>query len=147
MNFSATSARPEPLLFQQITTCHSVFSCFSPPFPVHCRLVATERVATREPLFVLRTSGSAPRFPMSWTLLRLRLTTTSDDEAGWAQGCHTLYKSQVILSTKDTPLVPKLCITSQHNGVLHRPPVILRPAPDLLEAMRRVQGAGGSVRL
>src|SRR5262245_53831300 len=77
--FSQTSARPDPLLlFQQITRCQSVFSCFSPPFAIHCRLVATERVATREPLFVLRTSGSAPKFPISWTLLRLRLTTTSE---------------------------------------------------------------------
>src|SRR6266550_3689935 len=45
-------------------------------------LVATERVATREPLFVLRTSGSAPKFPIIMTLLRLRLTTTSSDNAG-----------------------------------------------------------------
>src|SRR5437762_9617582 len=80
--FSATSARVENLLFQQITLCHSVFSCFSPPLPVHWRLVATERVATRDPLFVLRTSGSAPKFPIIMTLLRLRLTTTSDDDAG-----------------------------------------------------------------
>src|SRR5207249_9689613 len=64
-----------PLLFQQITRCHSVFSCFSPPCPVHCRLVASESVATREPLLVLRTSGSAPKFPISMTLFRLRLTT------------------------------------------------------------------------
>src|SRR5438093_514844 len=58
-----------------------------------------------------------------------------------AQGCLTLYKSQVILSTKDTPLVPKLCIKSQHDGVLDRPPVILLPATHLLEPVRRVQGA------
>src|SRR3970040_2228899 len=77
------SARPDPLLFQQMTRCHSVFSCLSPLCPVHCRLVATDSVATRDPLFVLRTSGSAPRFPMIMTLLRLRLTTTSDDKAGW----------------------------------------------------------------
>src|SRR5256885_10526189 len=108
--FSATSARPppEPLLFQQITRCHSVFSCFSPPFPVHCRLVATERVATRDPLFVLRTSGSAPRFPIKMTLLRLRLTTTSDDFAGRAQGGPTAHKSEgisVIQSTAPGPNV------------------------------------------
>src|ERR1041384_3932889 len=75
MYFSARSASWAPLLFQQITRCHSVFSCFSPPCPVHCRLVASESVATREPLLVLRTSGSAPKFPISMTLLRLRLTT------------------------------------------------------------------------
>src|SRR2546425_12169090 len=75
MYFSAKSANWAPLLFQQITRCHSVFSCFSPPCPVHCRLVASESVATREPLLVLRTSGSAPKFPISMTLFRLRLTT------------------------------------------------------------------------
>src|SRR2546422_3769407 len=75
MYFSARSASWAPLLFQQITRCHSVFSCFSPPCPVHWRLVAKERFATREPLFVLRTSGSAPKFPISMTLFRLRLTT------------------------------------------------------------------------
>src|SRR5205809_2897966 len=75
MYFSARSASWAPLLFQQITRCHSVFSCFSPPCPVHCRLVARDTVATREPLLVLRTSGSAPKFPISMTLLRLRLTT------------------------------------------------------------------------
>src|SRR5438034_30420 len=77
MYFSARSASwaPLPLLFQQITRCHSVFSCFSPLCPVHCRPVARDNVATREPLLVLRTSGSAPKFPISMTLLRLRLTT------------------------------------------------------------------------
>src|SRR6266571_1130477 len=75
MYFSARSANCAPLLFQQMTRCHSVFSCFSPSLPVHWRLVASERLATREPLLVLRTSGSAPKFPISITLLRLRLTT------------------------------------------------------------------------
>src|SRR5256885_4570713 len=82
MYFSARSASWAPLLFQQITRCHSVFSCFSPPCPVHCRLVASDNVATREPLLVLRTSGSAPKFPISMTLLRLRLTTTSPTYGG-----------------------------------------------------------------
>src|SRR5262249_3300150 len=84
--FSATSARLDPLLFQQITLCHSVFSCFSRPFPVPCLLVAPDSVATREPLFVLRTSGSAPRFPIRMALLRLRLTTTSGDQRVWSKG-------------------------------------------------------------
>src|SRR2546428_12867738 len=75
MYFSARSASWAPLLFQRMTRCHSVFSCFSPPCPDHCRLVANERLATREPLLVLRTSGSAPKFPISMTLFRLRLTT------------------------------------------------------------------------
>src|SRR6267378_2093085 len=82
MYFSATSANWAPLLFQQITRCHSVFSCFSPPCPVHCRLVATDSVATRDPLLVLRTSGSAPRFPMSNTLFKLRLTAASEEKRG-----------------------------------------------------------------
>src|SRR2546428_1469717 len=77
MYFSARSASWAPLLFQQMTRCHSVFSWRSPPAPVHCRLVASDRLATRPPLLVLRTSGSAPKFPISMTLLRLRLTTTS----------------------------------------------------------------------
>src|SRR3954464_5570218 len=71
------SASVEPLLFQSTTRCHSVFSCFSPLWFFHWRLVASESVATREPLEVLRTSGSAPRFPIRMTLLRLRLTCTS----------------------------------------------------------------------
>src|SRR5215210_6065813 len=75
--FSAISASVEPLLFQSTTRCHSVFSCFSPDWFFHCRLVATERVATRDPFEVLRTSGSAPRFPIRMTLFRLRLTCTS----------------------------------------------------------------------
>src|SRR5438094_8060158 len=75
MYFSARSASWAPLLFQHTTRCHSVFSCFSPLCPVHCRLVASDSVATREPLLVLRTSGSAPKFPTSMTLLRLRPTT------------------------------------------------------------------------
>src|SRR5436189_6328767 len=76
------SASPDPLLFQQTIRCHSVFSCFSPPCPVHCRLVATDSVATRPPLEVLRTSGPAPKLPISITLFRLRLTTPSQRKAG-----------------------------------------------------------------
>src|SRR5947209_18725845 len=75
MYFSARSASWAALLFQQTTRCHSVFSCFSPPCPVHCRLVADESVATREPWLVLGIWGSAPQFPISITVLRLRLTT------------------------------------------------------------------------
>src|SRR5436190_20521417 len=63
-----------------------------------------------------------------------------------AQGCHTLYKSQVILSTKDTPLVPKLCITSQHDRILDRPPIILLPTTELFEAMGGIQGASRGIR-
>src|SRR5207302_6780825 len=59
----------------------------------------------------------------------------------WVQGCPTLYKSQVVLSIKDTPLVPKLCIKSEHDGVLDRAPVVLLPAAHLFESVRRVQCA------
>jgi hypothetical protein len=40
----------------------------------HDRLVASEKVATRLPPVVDRTSGSLPRFPISVTLFKLRLT-------------------------------------------------------------------------
>src|SRR3977135_1136812 len=96
MNFSARSANWAPLLFQQITRCHSVFSCFSPPCPVHCRLVATASVATREPLLVLRTSGSAPKFPISMTLLRLRLTTALQTLGGSGTNGDKQYMSHKI---------------------------------------------------
>ena len=43
----------------------------------HDRLVASEKVATRLPPDVDRTSGSFPRLPISITLFRLRLTNSS----------------------------------------------------------------------
>ena len=63
-----------------------------------------------------------------------------------AQGCPTLYKSQVFLSTKDTPLVPKLRIKSQDDGILCRPPIILLPATHLLEPVGGIQRARRGVR-
>src|SRR5881396_1178054 len=154
MYFSARSASWAPLLFQQITRCHSVFSCFSPPCPVHCRLVARDNVATREPLLVLRTSGSAPKFPISMTLLRLRLTLDLRTMSGLGvQGCPTVYDSQVILSIKDTPLVLKFCRrphcrngSPKENGVLDRTPVIVLAPPDFPEPQLLVQGSGHRVR-
>src|SRR5438445_13395235 len=83
MYFSARSASWAPLLFQQMTRCHSVFSWRSPPAPVHWRLVASDRLATRPPLLVLRTSGSAAEVPISMTLLTLRLTKTSQTYGAW----------------------------------------------------------------
>src|SRR5439155_21594311 len=139
--------------FQQITRCHSVFSCFSPPCPVHCRLVAKDSVATREPLLVLRTSGSAPKFPISMTLLRLRLTTNLQTLGGSGPRATTVYDPQVILSIKDTPLVLKFCRpplcsngSPENHGVLDWPPVVPRPARDLAEAERLVQTPGRRVR-
>src|SRR5688500_8238241 len=72
--FSTTSARPVPLTFHTTQRCHSVFSCFSPDGVFHCLLVASENVATLLPLFVVRISGSWPRFPIRMALFRLRLT-------------------------------------------------------------------------
>src|SRR5947207_14974879 len=91
MYFRARSASWNPLLFQHATRCHSVFSCFSPPCPVHCRLVASDSVATREPLLVLRTSGSAPKFPISMTLFRLRLTKNLRTLGGSGPRATTVY--------------------------------------------------------
>src|SRR5437667_406052 len=149
MYFSARSASWAPLLFQQITRCHSVFSCFSPPCPVHCRLVARDTVATREPLLVLRTSGSAPKFPISMTLLRLRLTTDLQTLGGSGPRATTVYDPQVILSIKDTPLVLKFCRpplcrngSPQNHRVLDRAPVVTRPARDVAD----VSQPGGANR-
>src|SRR5712675_2440378 len=72
--FSTTSASVEALLFHTTHRCHSVFSCFSPLGEFHCRLVASENVATLLPPVVDRTSGSLPRFTISITLFRLLLT-------------------------------------------------------------------------
>src|SRR2546428_7096343 len=153
MYFSARSASWAPLLFQQITRCHSVFSCFSPPCPVHCRLVASDNVATREPLLVLRTSGSAPKFPISMTLLRLRLTTDLQTLGGSGPRATTVYDPQVILSIKHTPLVLKYCRppgrrngSPQNHRVLDRSTVVPRPARDLAEPERLIQLPGRGVR-
>src|SRR4026209_1576643 len=79
---SAMSARLENFVFQNTTRCHSVFSCFSPALSFHWRLVAMDSVATLDPLEVLRTSGSAPRFPTKMALFILRLTGTSPVRRG-----------------------------------------------------------------
>src|SRR6476661_10297999 len=74
---STISASCELLVFQTTQRCHSVFSCFEPDASFHDRLVASEKVATRLPPVVDRTSGSLPRFPIRVTLFRLRLTCSS----------------------------------------------------------------------
>src|SRR5256885_11676447 len=154
MYFSARSASWAPLLFQQITRCHSVFSCFSPPCPVHCRLVASDNVATREPLLVLRTSGSAPKFPISMPLLRLRLTKNLRTLGGSGPRATTVYDPQVILSIKDTPLGLKFCRhpsrgdgSAQDHRVLHGTAVVARPPGHLTEPEGFIQPAGTGVRL
>src|SRR5213080_2227151 len=153
MYFSARSASWAPLLFQQITRCHSVFSCFSPPCPVHCRLVAKDSVATREPLLVLRTSGSAPKFPISMTLLRLRLTTDLQTLGGLGPRATTVYDPQVILSIKDTPLGLKFCRhpgcwngSPENDRVLHGPAVVARPACHLSKPQGLIQPTSPRVR-
>src|SRR2546427_10511998 len=104
MYFPARPASWAPLLFQQMTRCHSVFSWRSPPAPVHWRLVAGDRLATRPPLLGLRTSGSAPKFPVSMTLLRLRLTKTSQTYGGGgAQGGGKVKERQACCPTKISP--------------------------------------------
>src|SRR6185503_10110243 len=71
------SARVDDLVFHTTHRCHSVFSCLAPDASFHDRLVASEKVATRLPPVVERTSGSFPRFPISVTLFKLRLTNSS----------------------------------------------------------------------
>src|SRR5436305_15311796 len=75
------SASCDDFEFHTTHRCHSVFSCFAPAASFQERLVARENVATRFPPDVDRTSGSFPRFPISMTLLRLRLTYSS-----WREG-------------------------------------------------------------
>src|SRR6476661_1424742 len=71
------SASCEPLVFHTTQRCHSVFSCLTPDWSFQDRLVASEKVATRLPPVVDRTSGSLPRFPINTTLFKLRLTVSS----------------------------------------------------------------------
>src|SRR5688572_1400943 len=68
------SASDDPLVFQTTQRCHSVFSWRTPAWSFHVRLVARENCATRFPPGVDRISGSLPRFPISVTLFKLRLT-------------------------------------------------------------------------
>src|SRR2546422_2343941 len=64
-----------------------------------------------------------------------------------SKGCPTLYKSQVVLSIKDTPLVPKLRVNSEHDGILDRAAIIAPTPTDFLEAEGAVHGPGASVGL
>src|SRR6478735_3225974 len=146
------SARLDPLLFQSTTRCHSVFSCFSPAWFFHCRLVATESVATREPFEVLRTSGSAPRFPIRIALFRLRLTCTSWD-AGvgprpWTRGkCRPRAERRQPnprarrrnRSRRRAASRALFHLEPQHQRVLARVAVVRRPLPDRAEAVSDVE--------
>src|SRR4051794_16798927 len=88
---STMSARVEALEFQTTHRCHSVFSCFAPLASFHDLLVARENVATRFPPVVDRTSGSLPRFPISVTLFKLRLTFPPGEKFVDSPRCYRNY--------------------------------------------------------
>src|SRR3954469_14345880 len=154
--FSTTSARPVPFVFQTTHRCHSVFSCFSPFGEFHCRLVASEKVATLLPPVVDRTSGSLPKFPISITLFRLRLTVPPGESSvpaqnsiGRAQG-----PSKPTISTVSKTALHPLAIAlgdleklPQHQLIFHRPPIVPLPASDLTKSPRPVQRERSLVRL
>src|SRR5690348_8376169 len=151
------SARLEPLLFHSTTRCHSVFSCFSPAWFFHWRLVATDSVATREPFEVLRTSGSAPRFPIRIALFRLRLTCTSWMLA-WGHGSWTRGKCRPRAKRRQpNPRAarrnrsppgesgPLRHLQTQHQRVLARVAVVRAALPDRPEAVAQIQRLGRQV--
>src|SRR5581483_2531846 len=128
------SARLDPLLFHSTTRCHSVFSCCSPAWFFQRRLVASDSVATREPLAVLRTSGSAPRFPIRMTLFKLRLTRTSTVRSGRERGltraqyrtCNSLRQANLRHSYRFSVGSGRE-FKPEHQGVLPRAPVVAGP--------------------
>src|SRR5688572_23075481 len=148
---SARSARVEPLLFHRMTRCHSVFSCCSPDWFFHRRLVASERVATRDPFEVLRTSGSAPRFPIRMTLFRLRLTGTSRMlTIGSFVRTRIRCRPVQFLPTGVTRRVSwsrrLMQRQTQHQGVLPGIPIIRRPLPHWTKPPREIQRLGRAIR-
>src|SRR5687768_4061688 len=110
------SARPVPAVrpFHATHRCHSVFSCFSPPGEFHDLLVASEKVATLLPLEVVRTSGSLPRFPISVTLLTLRLTLPPGEI------CCARHQVYAGPAQDRTPLIAHI-ILAPHDGVSAHP--------------------------
>src|SRR5581483_2893566 len=150
MYFSARSASWAPLLFQHTTRCHSVFSCFSPLWAVHWRPVASESVATREPLLVLRTSGSAPKFPISITLFRLRLTSDLQrKKRAGDQGAPQYMSRKSFCQPKIRDLYRIAACSNcdpQNHGVLDRQTIIARPPADASESELRVEVLRGGVR-
>src|SRR5256885_10495238 len=92
------SASCDDFEFHPTHRCHSVFSCFAPAASFQERLVARENVATRFPPDVDRTSGSFPRFPISMTLFRLRLTYSS-----WREGPKSRRRSEEHTSELQSP--------------------------------------------
>src|SRR3954469_22595351 len=86
------SASCEFFVFHTTQRCHSVFSCFAPLASFHERLVASEKVATRFPPVVDRTSGSLPRFPINVTLFKLRLTLPPGE---WVFASPSVYRNKL----------------------------------------------------
>src|SRR5665213_921949 len=142
------SASVDALLFQTTQRCHSVFSCFSPLGLLQLRLVASEKVATRFPPVVERTSGSAPRLPMRVTLFRLRLIWIS-----WRLASYLAGQSIERLSYSRQRFGAAVLVSlrglgngkAQHQGVLPRAPIVVAPATDFREPTRSIEGTGGRV--
>src|SRR5690242_9180739 len=139
------SASCELLLFQTTHRCHSVFSCFSPDAAFHERLVASEKVATRFPPDVDRTSGSAPRFPINVTLFKLRLTVPPGKWRVELTAHSIRERSDLRNQIPAHQALPlhflRYFIKSrlgqnepQHAGVFHGLPIIGPSAPDLHES-------------
>src|SRR6185437_12512522 len=139
------------------TRCHSVFSCFSPAWFFHWRLVATDRVATREPFEVLRTSGSAPRFPIRIALFRLRLTCTSWMLA-WGHDRGPGESVDLARSAVNQTRAPGgeiarpragsgalFHLQAQHQRVLARVAIVRGPLPNRPESVTQVQRLGRQV--
>src|SRR3982751_5364722 len=142
------SASVDALEFHTTHRCHSVFSCLAPDASFHERLVASEKVATRLPPVVERTSGSFPRFPISVTLFKLRLTNSSWREVLGSRRarCHptdVAVQSITCASNHSAPRGTNHCISAtsastfrlsinhwlcddalQHDGVFHRPAIV-----------------------
>src|SRR6476620_3267949 len=113
------SASCELFVFQTTQRCHSVFSCFDPAASFQERLVAREKVATRLPPVVDRTSGSFPRFPIRVTLFKLRLTVSS-----WREKVHILAADDMIQSLKScNQFVARQHFITHHTSDFTHPPV------------------------
>src|SRR3954466_1930195 len=146
-NFSTTSARPVPLVFHTTHRCHSVFSCFSPFGEFHDLLVASEKVATRLPPVVERTSGSLPRFPISCTLFRLLLTVPPGESSvlaqnsiGGPQGPRKPTISAVSKTSRCSLFVAHRGLenASQHERIFHRAPIVAFAPANLAKTLRLV---------
>src|ERR671923_2223200 len=136
------SASVDILVFHTTHRCHSVFSCFSPEGEFHCRLVASENVATRFPPDVERTSGSAPRFPINVTLFRLRLTIPPGVGLCWRRSRYEgdgLFAPANHRASPDSIALRWSHLQPQHDRVFDRFSVVAGPPRNRLEPARGVQ--------